>query len=502
MQGESKLPKWFRFYCLGALGGILVVSWCVLERTSKLTFELVRDQHDFPIHGKSVDQGNLLESAKKSVSTLKQQLHDVAGASSKTRISDVLRSLNDLKSQLHSYDKPMNDVQEETARAAVSALQQQLNDFAPLHGFPASQLVADARRSVHMLQHELRLVRKQLSMSSQHTVRRTALASMSISTKNNSKRDLSLHSSEQGLIYPHPAMADEGKERIVEDITKHSIRNVAPRTVASMPTKIDPRSRMIEHRFPGGPVTAARPAVRPLPRPPSAAQLVATDPLVDDDAPPQDATPRRAVAPCVASDGGDATSEWADEPMWFVWPAIACAPGAPGGGNGAALRAAEAADAAGNAAARSDGLFEERAMLALLLLLLVLACLIGGFSCMGCAWAFREYRRQDGWRPAPDPMHSPRPAESRALDSEAAAPPPPKGRGRGGPGKAAEPAAGLGAPGPAVAGEGEAGEATAKAAQGPAAATAGTGPVNRPAGSGGGGPAIQPRSGGAVGVAR
>ncbi len=126
-------------------------------------------------------------------------------------------------------------------------------------------------------------------------------------------------------------------------------------------------------------------------------------------------------------------------------------------------------------------------MLALLLLLLVLACLIGGFSCMGCAWAFREYRRQDCWFPASDPMPFPTPAVSRAPGT-----PPPTtttGRGRGGPGEAVEPAAEPGPPRPAGAGEEWAGGATTKAA---------TGHVNWPAGHG---RAIQPR-GGAVGIGR
>jgi hypothetical protein len=53
-----------------------------------------------------------------------------------------------IKSQLHSYGKPMEDAQEKTARAAVSALQQQLDDIASSHGFPVSRRVADAGRSV------------------------------------------------------------------------------------------------------------------------------------------------------------------------------------------------------------------------------------------------------------------------------------------------------------------------------------------------------------------
>jgi hypothetical protein len=140
-------------------------------------------------------------------------------------------------------------------------------------------------------------------------------------------------------------------------------------------------------------------------------------------------------------------------------------------------------------------------MVALLLLLLVLACLVGGFkfSRMGCAWAIREYRRQDGWRPAPDPVPFPPPAASRAP--EPPTPRPPLGRGRGGPGpEATEPGAGLAQPLPAGAGEEGAIGATAKAAQEPAVATAG--PANWAPGRGRGGRAIQPRSGGAVGFGR
>jgi hypothetical protein len=64
---------------MGALGGILVVLLlCSGERANKHSFELIRKQHVFPIT--EVVKNNLLESAKKSVSTLKQQLHDLAGA--------------------------------------------------------------------------------------------------------------------------------------------------------------------------------------------------------------------------------------------------------------------------------------------------------------------------------------------------------------------------------------------------------------------------------------
>lgn len=112
MQGDHEVPKRFRLYFMGALGGILVVSLYVFVENSKKSWH-----QNVPIE--LVAQENLLESARQSVLT--QQLHDVAGASERTLITDVVSSLEDLKSQLLSYDKPVNDAQEETARAAVSA---------------------------------------------------------------------------------------------------------------------------------------------------------------------------------------------------------------------------------------------------------------------------------------------------------------------------------------------------------------------------------------------
>ena len=143
-----------------------------------------------------------------------------------------------------------------------------------------------------------------------------------------------------------------------------------------------------------------------------------------------------------------------------------------------------------------DGLLMESQML----FLLVLAFLVCCFSAMGCAWAYREYQRQEGWRPRPDWADRP-PQSARFCAGEQSAGP--KEGAPGGPPAASGP----GRPGP------PAGDPALIPGAWPSAAPAneaglGLGAPPRPPSRSGGPPPpppagpIRPRTGAPVGVGR
>ena len=535
----------FRLTTLGVLGFVLFVCSLSCKNENETVTLFLGD-----------NQSQVLEyAAKRSISTLKRQLSDIT--TTRTQLTlDTLHAITKLKEQLFNFGRLSIHNNEVTARKAIAALRLQLKDAVSiergLSRQSISQQLVDARRTVKELKAQLRIIQNISDVGDQRgsslsSSKFTAVSERhpSITGPSNNSAAFSYEqsnsytidstkpvdgsgfrlSADNGLHAPihsdkapahHDAPGRRGEQqalarRVIDNAgmtARKRISSPARARFAAAPTvrfSTITDERWARRMHPSAVRTVASVHVdRKSSRPSHPSILRAEEAGSHPNPAAVPGSESTEPVPCGSSAAGGVWIFWGPPPAGPAAQPAACAyrPLTPGAPFHTIVVGGSPASAAGDAgaAAADGGEFGQRALLALMLFLLVLACLVCGFSAMGCAWAYREYQRQEGWRPRPDWADRP-PQSARFCAGEQSAGP--KEGAPGGPPAASGP----GRPGP------PAGDPALIPGAWPSAAPAneaglGLGAPPRPPSRSGGPPPpppagpIRPRTGAPVGVGR